>query len=94
MVRNAGRHRSLAGGDLTRPRLEDVAHQDIVDTAGVDAGSANGFRDGDRAEVDGRAAPQGRAEPPDRRPHRGDDDRRCHGCGCTRLSLSLVARLA
>ena len=41
----AAAERRLARGILAQAGLDDVAHDDFVDSLGVDAGAANGFGD-------------------------------------------------
>ena len=50
-VRQACRERRAAGGVARLGRLEHVAHDDLVDVLGRDAGALHGGADGDGAEV-------------------------------------------
>ena len=49
--RHATVERCLAAGDLTLPRLDDVAEQDFVDLVSADAGSLEGSGNGETAEI-------------------------------------------
>ena len=59
--RDARRDRRLARGDLALARLEDLAHQDLVDVLGGDAGALERRGDGKPAELHRGEA--GRAQP-------------------------------
>ena len=54
--RDAGLDRGLAGGDLALAGQEDLAHEDVVDLVGGDAGPLESRLDGEAPEVHGRKA--------------------------------------
>ena len=76
---DAGVGGGLAGGDLARAGLDDVAHEDVVDLVGADAGPLERRRDGDTAEIGGGHRGESARQPPDGRPCAGDDHRSSHG---------------
>jgi hypothetical protein len=75
---DAGVHRGLAGGDLTGPGLEHLAHEHVVDLAGGDPRPVEGGLDGEAAEVGGLEASQCARELADRRAGTGEDDGTSH----------------
>ena len=90
--RDAGRDRRLAGGDLAGPRLEHLAHEHVVDLAGRHPGPRQRAGDGDRPQLDGRAGPQRRTEPANRRSDRTDDHRARHVSTHPRVESTLRRR--
>ena len=86
LVHRRGRHRHrdarlgrrLPGGDLALAGLEDLAHQHVVDLLGGEAGAAEGFGDGEPAQLLGAEPRQHAGQLPDRCPGSGDDNRTRH----------------
>ena len=77
-VRNATPEGGSTGRVLTQARLQDVAHDDFLDFAGIDAGAGHDFTDHDGAEVRGFEAAQAALVLANRRAAPGDDDRLVH----------------
>jgi hypothetical protein len=72
--RDTGVDRSLACGDLTGARLQDVAHQDVVDLLTGEAGPFECGADGEPAELGRRERSQRARQFADRGASPGEDD--------------------
>ncbi len=72
-LRQAGPQGSLAGRRLADARLEDLAHDRLVDILRGDPSALHGGADGSGAQLDGRRGGQPATELADRRPGGGEN---------------------
>ena len=73
LLRNPRGDRRLTCGRLARAGLEDLAHDDVADLLGVDAGPLEPRADRDGAELGRRNVGESAAKTTERRPNGGDD---------------------
>ena len=76
--RDAGLDRGLTRGDLTLTPLQDLAHEDVVDLFGVDAGAFERGLDRDAAELHRTHAGERARQLADGSPRRTNDHRAGH----------------
>src|SRR5439155_22860932 len=75
LLRQACADRRLARRGLARARLQDLAHDHVLDVAWSEPRTIERGANRDRAELGRLEAREPAAEPPERRPNRSDDDR-------------------
>ena len=73
-LRDARRHRGLAGRVLALPGRQDLAEDDLVDLARLDLGALQRLLDGNRAEIVRRRVREGPVEGADSGSRGADDD--------------------